>query len=300
MTTRKAWFNHYAIPLDSQGKTSKEIIEEMSLNWKITKLPVYTKKDGKEIDIEGKFAVTKEDDGKPLGIVGNVYKPLQNNEAFPFFDAIVGSKEAHYVSAGSLDNDKKVFMVAKLNGDIKTTHDDVMEKYLILNNSHDGSSAVTIQLMALRLICTNGMIGFQSKGVHKVRHTLSMGMGINKVRESLGILNSQFDYIGELSRKMVQTEFKESMLENYLEKIGMIPASKDGERSTRANNIIEQVRYNYNHGIGATPGNLWGAFNAVTEYYDWKTKQTPSQLKSNLFGHGANVKQTALAYAKTI
>lgn len=296
---RKVWFKNVAVNVDAEKQTSKDIIEASDLDWKVEKRKVFTHMHGDTNEIPGKFAVVREDNHKPLGIVGNVYRPLQNTEAFSYFDAIVGTKEAKYISAGSFGDGAKVWMVAKLGGELKVSHDDTLEKYVILTNSHDGSSAVNIQLLALRLICQNGMLGFKSKGIHKVRHTLSMGLSISKVRESLGILNNQFNLIEKLSKKMINTKFTNTQMVPYLQSIGLIPNPETTDKvSTRTDNIINAVTYNYQNGLGAVPGTLWGAYNAVTEFLDWQSVGNEKKTKSNLFGHGANVKIKALEYAK--
>lgn len=304
MQNRKAWFEGHSVDLEAGKQTAKEMIEKSGLDWKVRKSEIFHKVNGSVFeskDILGKFAVVREDTNEALGVVGNVYRPLQNTEAFSYFDAIVGTKEAKYVSAKSFDGGARVSLVAKLDGQIKVSDDDALEKYIILNNSHDGSSAVSIQLLALRLICSNGMLGFKSQGVHRVRHTLSMGMGIQNVRQSLGILNEQFDLIGELSRKMLRTPFYTSSMQEYLEQIGLIPA-QDPEKamSARAENIMADVLFKYKNGVGAVPNSLWGAYNAVTEHLDWAGTGNDKQTKSNLFGHGATVKTRALEYAQSV
>ena len=299
MQNRKAWFQGHSVGLDASKQTAKEMIEKSHLDWKVSKENLFIKTSGGESRVFGKFAVVREDTEESLGVVGNVYRPLQNTEAFSYFDAIVGTKEAKYVSAKSFDGGARVSLVAKLDGQIKVSDGDALDKYIILNNSHDGSSAVSIQLLALRLICSNGMLGFRSQGIHRVRHTLSMGLGIQNVRQSIGLLNEQFDLIGLLSKKMLRTRFTGMEMKGYLEKIGLIP-KQDPEKamSTRAENIMSDVLFKYRHGVGAVPGTLWGAYNAVTEHLDWGGKINDKQTKSNLFGHGATVKTRALEYAR--
>ena len=93
--------------------TAAEAIAAARLDWRAVKEPIYLK-DGREVS--GAFATVREDNKAVLGVVGEVYRPLQNKEAFSFFDAVVGSKEAIYHTAGALGDGSRVWILAKLPG----------------------------------------------------------------------------------------------------------------------------------------------------------------------------------------
>ena len=73
----------------------------------------------------------------PLGVVGPTYRPLQNTEAFDFFDPIIGQEQALFETAGSLGNGERVWVLAKAPGEIRVAGDDCCSKYLLLSNSHN-------------------------------------------------------------------------------------------------------------------------------------------------------------------
>ena len=52
--------------------------------------------------IKDKFAVRRTDTQAVLGVVGKNYEPLQNRDAFAFFDGVFGKDQAHYECAGVL------------------------------------------------------------------------------------------------------------------------------------------------------------------------------------------------------
>jgi hypothetical protein len=53
-----------------------------------------------------------------FGQVGAEYEPLQNTDAFQFFDPMIKKREAFYESAGALYHGKCVWVMAKLREDI--------------------------------------------------------------------------------------------------------------------------------------------------------------------------------------
>ncbi len=78
--------------------TAKEAIEAAGLNWPVIKLPLFA--GSKHIPVPDKFAVIRKTSNivsktdPVLGVVGKDYTPLQNTDAFTFFDAIVGQNAA--------------------------------------------------------------------------------------------------------------------------------------------------------------------------------------------------------------
>jgi len=130
--------------------TATEAIDAAGLGWDVQLQPLYTGPD-RAVKVKDRFAVCRIDrldhaDGGQLGIVGRDYTPLQNREAFNFLDPLVGENAAIYHTAGSLRDGRRVWMLAKLPGEIRVIGDDIAEKYLLLSNSHDGGSSVRIGL----------------------------------------------------------------------------------------------------------------------------------------------------------
>ncbi|MCQ6468434.1 DUF932 domain-containing protein, partial [Vibrio parahaemolyticus] len=80
-------------------------------DWEVEKVQALSSYDLQPI--EGKFATVRKDTGAPLGVVGNVYQPLQNKEAFSFLDTILGQGQAQIETVGALKGGKVVWAMAK-------------------------------------------------------------------------------------------------------------------------------------------------------------------------------------------
>jgi phage/plasmid-like protein (TIGR03299 family) len=287
--------------------TSAEAIEAAGLDWKVEKRELFFQFQGMSQQsgtagiqrVPGKYATVRTDNQTPLGIVGKVYTPLQNKEAFSFFDSIVGVKEAMYHTAGSLGVGERVWILAKLPGYIKVTEDDVVEKYLLLANSHDGSSAVEMLFTPVRVVCQNTLnlaISTTEKKI-SLRHTISIGSKIDDVRKQLGIIHYQYQIFGETAQKMVSVQMTQSQYAEYLQKIGLVVLDEKGKMSTRSQNNYDTLVSLYEHGKGNdakdVAGTVWAAMNAVVEYVDYVRGSDENRAKSILYGSGADIKQKA-------
>ena len=83
-----------------------------------------------------------------LGMVGREYEPLNNIDAFRFFEPFLGRGWAQFETAGALGRGERVWVLARLQNEILVGGQDEIHRYLLLSNSHDGSSAVSVRLPA--------------------------------------------------------------------------------------------------------------------------------------------------------
>ena len=75
--------------------TPEQMMDAAGLNWEVEKTPLFTSFKGDTVRIKDKFALTRSSDGRILDVVGNGWNPVQNSEAFEFFN--------DFVAAGDID-----------------------------------------------------------------------------------------------------------------------------------------------------------------------------------------------------
>ncbi len=110
------------------------------LDWEVELVPLVTADTQAQVDHR---AVRRTPDSKVLGVVGPRYAPLQNKDAFGWFQPFLDAREAALHTAGSLRSGSRIWVLAKLNRDpLVIAEGDTVEKFLLLSHGHDGSLAV--------------------------------------------------------------------------------------------------------------------------------------------------------------
>ena len=202
--------------LDKEA-TAKEALEAAEMNWTVSKRPVFIKVGKSTIRIPDKFAVTRDDNNIPLGVVGKTYQPLQNKDAFSFFDAVVGEKSAIYHTAGALGEGEKLWILAKMPGDVRIEGtDDVTKKYILLYNSHNGTTSVRMMITPIRVVCQNTLNMAMEHGENKawVRHSTNIGARVEDVREMLKLVNTWYGDFGTRANALVWVPIRSLSLRN--------------------------------------------------------------------------------------
>jgi|ERR1051325_960182 phage/plasmid-like protein (TIGR03299 family) len=282
--------------------TAQEAIQAAGLDFTVKLKPVKTVINRKQKFLPNTFATYRTDNSEVLGVVGSRYSPIQNKDAFAFFDALVGSDEAMYQTAGAIGRGERIWILAKLPDYIRIGKNDIVNKYLLLTNSHDGSATVQAKLTPVRVVCSNTLsIALQGNEQEvRIRHTANAIHKLEQAHKLLGLTNNLYQQIDTIFNKMALRKITNKQLLDYVK--ALVPANPDAKFQTRNQNIREAILELHESGQGAemARGTAWGIFNAATEYTDHvQSSRNPNkQLSSMWFGSGEKLKLRAFALAK--
>lgn len=274
--------------------SSSEALKASGLDWEVQKHPAYANV-GKFQKVSGVNFVIRQDTKEVLGYVGDRYKPLQNKDAFGFFDNIVGDNEAIFEAGGSFRGGTRIWLLAKMPDFIRVKGDDIIEKYVLLTNSHDGKSPVTVKITPIRVMCANTLnLALKGEGAeYKVRHTTNMDEALKEGKNVMGFTNLIYDQVEEIFQAAATKQYNEEMVNNYLNSVF-------GE-SNKTPKIKEDVLYLLEEGAGVDDPSLrytaYHVYNGVTEWVDHHksfSKKT-DQLEAISFGSGAKIKEKAMS-----
>ena len=173
---------------------SEDALVMSGLNWNVLQKPIMTTSGN---PIPGYKANIQDTDNRVLGVVTDRYRVVQNSEAFAFTDALLG-EGVRYETAGSLQDGKKIWILAKLP-DKYIIEGDQIDPYLVFSSSHDGSGSIKVAMTPIRVVCQN---------------TLNLAMSTAKRCWST-------IHIGDLAAKMDEAHNTLLLAEKYMGRLGM-------------------------------------------------------------------------------
>lgn len=297
--------------------TSVEAIIHAGLDFTVEKRPLFTDirlgmegQDGSaKLSVPDYFATVRQDNNTVLGVVGNDYSVIQNKDAFTFFDSIVGGDGIFYETAGALGNGERIFITAKLPSYIRVGQDDLIENYLLLTTSHDGSGSITVAFTPVRVVCANTLAAAlrNLKNVVRIKHTANAKQRLEQAHKVMGISNeltTQMDGIFNQWAKVkitdieVQKLIQLAMVPNK-EVLHNIQTGQLDDLSTcfvnMCDDVFEYAQSSPTQQLETTKGKLFGAYNAITGYFQnvrtYKTNE--AKVKSILFGGTAQLRTQA-------
>lgn len=285
----------------------KEAIILAGLNWEVEKRPIKTDEENSLV-IPGKQAIVRKDINSVLGVVGTNYKPLQNSEAFDWFEPFVENGLATLETAGSLYDGKRVFILAKLALDnLDIMNEDPIESFILLSNAHDGSMAVRVGFTPIRVVCNNTLSCAHNSDASKlirVHHTGDVNQILIELRETMDLVNQQFISTAEYYRKLARKDINASDLAKYVKQVfnrksleatlNETPDMLDEEQSrkqliARIEEIFE-TKEKYH--------TAWNAYNAVNTYLVHERGRTlDAMYNSTWFGMNKQFDRKALQLA---
>ena len=291
-------------------KTSEEVMIKAGLDWPVGKCEIYAKPPVEEVDITNLatdgfyhdgdlftqvpngYATYRMDNGYPLGIVKERYTPVQNVDAFKFFDDAIGKNAAIWQTAGLFGGGQRIFVSAKLPDTISVKGDTV-DSYLVFTNSHDGSTGVKILFTPIRVVCENTLNAAirTSQSYVTFKHTKSVHDNISTAKEILGIcqvisgkLQETYNFMRSIKvddRKAKEIIAKTVLTQSDFDKLkqggythesifaGNYNAVSFADISTQKYKMMLNMNLYYHEGIGQKEieGTAWGVYNAITGYY---------------------------------
>ena len=288
--------------------TSQQALEAAGLNFTVTKEQAcYVNSDGQPVSCPGRYVTVRNDTGAGLGTVGEQYSPVQNSEAFDFLDSLVATGGVRYEVAGALYGGKTVWMLAKLPSGTVISHDDIVDNYLFLSNSHDGKRMCSVAFTTVRVVCANTFRlanAGRLKHEYKIRHSGKIADKLAEAQQVLGLAAEAFDECGvaakALSFKNVRTQQR---VDEFL--FGVLGVKGPDDLSKQQRQVKEHLEQLYAVGAGSdlstARDTYWGLFNAVTEFVDHARPQQKSRVndadeyraKEGHWGGGNDMKQRA-------
>lgn len=256
-------------------------------------------------------SIVRESDGRVLGIVGKDYVPVQNKEAFQWFDFLLENGDATLEAGGSLRNGQRIWVLAKMKGEAgDVVKSDTVESYLLLSNAHDGTMSVWISFTPIRVVCMNTLTAALSnierqaergKAI-KIRHTASVDRQLKYAQELVDTSRHVFDNSMESYKLFAKTGMTDKQFDEFIQKVLYgkhkvnIEKEMEEERNEMPREALLKKLFEAGKGqdIPGVRGTVWAGYNAFTEYVDHHRGRTDeSRLDGSWYGDGNRMRKRA-------
>ena len=299
-------WHRQGVKLDNPA-TAAEAIAAAKLDWEVVTQPVYVRNTaGGFVEVPDKKAIIRQDTEEVFAVMGKGYEPVQNvSGSVSLLDDVVAQGQAVYHTAGSLFNGRKIFLLVKLPDDIIINGDDVIQPYILLSNSHDGSQALRMQLTPVRVVCYNTLrFANREKGGFYGKHTRNILQRAEEAREVLGLAEAYYEMFAQKADQLLNTRMTIMDVQQYLQGVFRFQSDKPyAEQDHRLMAAYETTINLLNHPtntLGGMQGTAWAAWNAVTYYVDHEKvvrgsgeQRDDKRLDASWFGSGAEIRQRA-------
>ena len=269
--------------LERPPATIAQAIEASGLGWRVEREPIAVDRgdaatadsiwDPRCEEIPGYYATVRQDTRQVLGIVGERYRIVQNREAFEFVDQLLGSS-LHFETAGSLHGGRRVWVLATLPEHVMVGGDAV-RPYVLLMNSHDGSTAVIAATTPVRVVCQNTLNWGLARARQRfsIRHTEQINRRVHEARRVLELSIDYYEQFRVTGNRLASEACTERQLRRVLDEL--YPSGTEDRITDRTRRSREQTKqriaelFLQGETRGNAPGSKWAAVNAIVEYGDW-------------------------------
>ena len=222
--------------------TSEDALRLAGLDWKVVQQSVQTTAG---IPLNGFYANVRETDGKVLGVVTDKYKVVQNADAFAFTDALLG-EGVTYETAGSLQEGKKVWLLAKLPQKYIISGDEITP-YLVFSNSHDGSGAIKVAMTPVRVVCNNtlNLALEKARRIWSTVHTGNLNEKMQDARQTLLYAENYMAELGKAFERLNRIKVTDRQVMDYINCLFPEEEKLTNQQKKNVSRIKEDLKMRY-------------------------------------------------------
>ena len=292
-----------------QAPNVAAMLKLAQINWRVELQPMFLNgKSGAELkDFK---ALVRDKDQAVFDVVGRMYTPIQNAQAFEFFCEFVEAGSATMETAGSLRGGKYVWGLARLNKSFKLTKTDEIKSFVLVACPHQQGKSMIIKWTSVRVVCQNtlslalgttldkyGRRHTKAAGELRIHHRREFGPdAVEKAKVALGIAREQTDSFEENARILKKKTVGMDDVTAELAKV--FQPGWDGEVEN-LNPTMMRLLDIHTNAPGADPGTAWGILNTTTYWCDHVASRTADKRVTNMW-FGRTAKQKEMVFANLL
>ena len=279
-----------------------QMMQKAGCDWRVNLVPTYADVDGSKIPT-GQKALVRETDNSVLTNVGGNWNPVQNEEAFNFFNEYCAAGDMEMHTAGSLANGKIVWALAKVNESFDVLGDDRVDSYLLFSNPHQYGKSLNVRFTPIRVVCNNTLtLSLNQTAKNEVSLNHRRAFDPQMVKDQLGIAHEKFEMYKEVARFLSKKRATQADMIQYFNNVFPVANAKKREvkdyadLSRTAKTAFDVVQTQ--PGANFAEGSWWQALNAVTYTTDHLLgRSADTRMQSAWFGSNQSKKVNAVNLA---
>jgi phage/plasmid-like protein (TIGR03299 family) len=295
----------------SNDLTPAQMMKKAGLDWTVEQIDSYVMVGDKQVPT-GMKALVRSSDNKVLTNIGQVWNPVQNEDAFNFFSEYVMKGDMEMHTAGSLKGGQLVWALAKVKESFDLFGGDTVESYLLFSNPHKYGFSIDVRFTPIRVVCNNTLsLSLEAKAERSVKVGHRTEFNANEVKKALGIASAKLHEYKDMAEFLGSKRYSIDSLVEYYNTV--FPRTAD-KRVQNQKLSVETLSKNAKAAFDAieqqpgakyAEGSWWQAFNSVTYVTDHlQGRNADNRLYSSWFG-GNQVRKrdalkTALAFAEKV
>jgi phage/plasmid-like protein (TIGR03299 family) len=274
-TREKPW--HGLGTMVAEAPTSAAALTLAGLDWRVIQKNLLTED---RIGVPGFKANLRDSDQQVLGIVTDRYTVVQNEEAFAFTDALLG-EGVRYETAGSLQNGRRTWILAKLPQRYIISGDEITP-YLVFMNSHDGTGAIKAAMTPIRVVCQNtlNLALSTAKRSWSTNHVGDIKGKMDDARNTLLYADQYMAELGKAIDAMNQQKLSDRQVYEYIDALFPLIDNATGQQRKNLLRMKEDVKARYFDApdLQHVGKNAYRFVNAVS---DFATHAKPIRTRAN-------------------
>jgi phage/plasmid-like protein (TIGR03299 family) len=282
---------------------------EAGMDWHIQESPVYFNTGIAEDHdlrpyVEQKV-LFRSDTHLPLSVVSQRYQVVQPRDVLEFYRDLTEMFGYQLETAGVLKEGRKFWALARTGHSTALKGNDVVDSYILLATSCDGTLATTATPTTVRVVCNNTLSIALNGASQAIKVPHSTRFDAVAVKRQLGLAVSNWETFMYGMKALAERKVNPTEAKDYIARVISGTTALSAMSAKVANlRALKRVTELYEgQGMGsdlpAAQGTAWGLLNAVTQYVDHERRARNSQFRmdSAWFGQGAALKQRALDVA---
>lgn len=277
------------------GLTPEQFQVEAGLDWDVSKIPAYVEIKGKQV-ITDQCALVRSTDDRIISTVPNSWFPVQNSQAFEFFNNFIEAGDMEMETAGSLQNGKIVWALAKVGESFELFKGDKIDSYLLFTNYHMFGYSTDIRFTPVRVECNNMLtMALNGRVDRMARFTHRNAFNPELAKIAVGVAAEKLEQYKEAGSFLGSKKAKDEDIVEYFNRIFPILGKNNVKKKTLSKK--GQIAYDIldtQPGADQAPGTWWNVFNAATFVTNHYGDDVDNRLTSLWYGTNRRTNINAL------